>query len=89
VWQLKGAESRAFLPDGQSPRAERVAGRDVTVRIRLNKEQAIVDAADRRLYAGPNLLSPEKGRYVGVRFLRHGGEKWDHLGVASVVVQKP
>jgi hypothetical protein len=90
VWQLKGAESRTFLPDGQPKGAEKVPGRrDMTVRIRLDKDQAIVDAADKRLYAGPNLLSPEKGRYVGVRFLRHGGEKWDHLGVASVVVQKP
>src|SRR4051812_43733820 len=90
VWQLKGAESRTFLPDGQTPAAERVPGRrDMTVRIRVNKDQAVVDAADKRLYAGPNLLSAEKGRYVGVRFLRHGGEKWDHLGVASVVVQKP
>jgi hypothetical protein len=91
VYQLRAGESRAFLPDGkQVPQSEKLNGdSDLQVRIILNKDLAIVEAAGKRLYAGSNLLSGTQGRYVGMRFLGRAGEKWDRLAVGSLVVQKP
>ena len=91
VWQLKSGESRAFLPEGKvaSPGEKLTGQKELAVRLRLNKEQAIIDAGDKRLYAAGNMLAGDKPRYVGVRFLRHGGEKWDHPAISSLVIQKP
>jgi hypothetical protein len=91
VYQLRSGESRAFLPDGkQAPQSEKVgAAGEVHVRIVLSKDLTIIESAGKRLYAGPNLLSSTQPRFVGVRFLGRVGEKWDHLAVASLMVQKP
>jgi hypothetical protein len=91
VWQLKSGEARAFLADGQAtPQGERITGpREVAVKMALNRETTVVEAAGKRLYAGPHLLDPAKPRYAGVRFLRRGEEKWDNLGVVAVTLQKP
>lgn len=92
VCQLQNGQVRVVLPGSESTRTEndRFAGtREVTVRILLNRDLAVIDSRENRLYAGPNGLAPDKPRYVGVRFLRRPGEKWDHLGVGAVTVTKP
>lgn len=91
VWQIKGTESRAFLPDGKNASSGEKFGdqRDVSIRVRINRDTALIDASDRRMYAGPVGLATDKPRYVGVRFLRHGSDDWDRLAVRSLVVQKP
>ena len=47
----------------------------VTVRLRLNRDAAIVDMGGRRIWAGENQLSGDKARSVGVRFLQRGAVK--------------
>jgi hypothetical protein len=59
------------------------------VRIRVNKLSTLIEAGNKRLYADVNGLAANKPRYVGVRFLRHGSDEWDRLGVRNLVVQKP
>jgi hypothetical protein len=92
VWQLKGNESRVFLADASAGAvAEKVGNwkNDVGVKMLLNRDTVIVQAAGKQLYAGPHKLSADAPRYVGVRFLGKSGEKWDGLGVTSAAVLKP
>jgi hypothetical protein len=91
VWQLKAGEARVFLADGRAaPQGEKFPNlRELPVKLLLNRDTAIVETVGKRLYAGPHLLDPARPRYVGVRFLRRGGETWDHLSVGTVTLQKP
>jgi len=100
VCQVKSGEVRVALP-GKSvcPEFDQVADlREVAVRILINRDLAVVDGPRTRtdlpvekqhLYAGASGLAPDKPRYVGVEFLRRNGDKSGHLGVASIVIQKP
>jgi hypothetical protein len=99
VWQLTGAEARIFLANGQAApeQSEKIpSGRELQVKLALNRDTALAEitagasAPAKRQYAGPHALDPEKVRYAGVRFLRRAAsDKWEHLGVASITLQKP
>jgi hypothetical protein len=83
---------QVVLPDGSFGKI----GDDVrqsrdtfSVRIPFNGDLAIVEVDGKRLYAGPNQLSPTKPRYVGVRFLRRGELESKYLpAVVSIRVSK-
>ncbi len=91
VWQMKGATAQVFLPtglsDGQVERNKDT--KDRTVRIVFNRDLAAIDVNGKRLWAGPNQLSKEQPRYVGVRFIRTGGEKADAVAVTGLRVLRP
>jgi hypothetical protein len=99
VWQLTGAEARIFLANGQAApqQGEKVpSGRELQVKLALNRDTALAEITSgatspaKRQYAGPHALDPEKPRYAGVRFLRRAAsDKWEHLGVVSITLQKP
>jgi hypothetical protein len=92
VCNLQGGQARVVLPGSEAPRTQSdhyVKSPALTITIQFNRDLAVIDSRGNRLYAGPNALDHDKPRYVGVRFRRHVGEKSDHVGVASIVVQKP
>jgi hypothetical protein len=91
VWQFKAGEARVFLADGTAaPHAEKLGNvHDVSLKILLNRDTAIVDTAGQRLFAGPHLLSSTQPRYVGIRFRRRAADKGDRIGIASISIQKP
>jgi hypothetical protein len=92
VCQLQNGEVRVVLPGSQKTLTQIDAvgnSREVTVRIVLGRDLAVVDSRDSCLYAGENRLSPKKPRYLGILFVRRAGEKWDQMGVASITIRKP
>jgi hypothetical protein len=100
VWQLTGAEARIFLANGQAApqQGEKIpSGRELQVKLALNRDTALAEitpggagATTKRQFAGPHALDPSKPRYAGLRFLRRAAsDKWEHLGVVSITLQKP
>jgi hypothetical protein len=61
-------------------------GQTVKVRITFERDVAIVEAGNRRLYAGPHGLGPDAPRYAGVRFIRAAGEAGESAAFRSVDV---
>ena len=93
VCQIKSGDARVYLADGnpakRAEKAEKLTGpRDVAVKILLNRDTAVINAAGQRVYAGPHLLAADKPHYVGVRFRRRAGDKGDSIGIAAVAVLK-
>jgi hypothetical protein len=82
VWLLRGLRQRVVLGEEAKQQADvprpRVRGdrgemnRELTVRILVNRDVAIVESNKQRLWAGPHGL-PAKPRQVGVRFLHPAG----------------
>ena len=62
------------------------AGENVKVSIRFDRETVIVEAAGRRLYAGPHDLPAGAPRYAGVRFIRAAGDAGASAAVRSLDV---
>ena len=94
LWLLKGGQAQVLLANGRAPSAgEKIAGgkfpQDVTVKIILNKDQALVSVGDARLYEGPHQLASDKPRYIGVRFLRKTGDNADSAALVKWSVFKP
>lgn len=91
VWQMKGQASQVFLPNGLSNGQvdKSKDAKDRSVRIAFNRDVAVVDMSGKRLWAGPNQLSKDQPRYVGVRLIRTGGEKSDAVVVTGVRVLRP
>ncbi len=91
VWQMKGATAQVFLPNGLSEGQveKNKEAKDRTVRIVFNRDLAAIDINGKRLWAGPNQLTKDQPRYVGVRFIRTSGEKADSVAVSSLRVLRP
>lgn len=93
VWLLKGGVAQVVWPNGTVPSAgEKLDLKKsslVNVKIRFDKETAIVECDDKRVYEGPHKLSASAPRYVGVRFRRKTGDASDGVGLASVNILKP
>jgi len=93
VWLLKGGTAQVALPDlnlqGQGEKIDTKKVTTINVKIRFNKETAIVESGDKRLYEGPLKLSTTGPRYVGVRFRRKVGDTSDGVWLVSLSVLKP
>jgi hypothetical protein len=93
VWLLKGGVAQVALPDLSVPaQGEKLDVKKpitVNVKIRFNKDTAIVESGDKRVYEGPHKLSATAPRYVGVRFRRKVGDSSDGVWLVSVNVLKP
>ena len=73
VWSLHERLQRAVVNSAVEASAPAPAtGRDVLVRLILNRDLAIIEADGKRLWAGPNRLG-DQPRYIGVRFIRTEG----------------
>ncbi len=88
VWLIQGAAAKVVLPD-QRVEAQMDRAREMTVRIVLGRQFAVVEVNGKRLWAGPHHLSEQAERWIGVRFIRRGNDKGDHAVVQSVKVSKP
>jgi hypothetical protein len=98
VWLLRGnrqqvvlgeeAQQKADEPRPEPPPGPKGDGREVTVRILLDRNEAVVESNKQSLWHGPHHLPPNP-RLVGVRFLRAAGAKpADPATVVSVKVVK-
>jgi hypothetical protein len=98
VWLLRGsrqqvvlgedAQQKADEPRPEPPPGPKGDGRDVTVRILINRDSAAVESNKQSLWHGPHHL-PANPRRVGVRFLRAaGGKAADPATVLGVKVAK-
>jgi hypothetical protein len=88
VWQLQGNEQTVVIGGGvekQYPLPPHT--RNLTIRLVLNRDLAIVEVDGQRLWAGPHLLG-DRPRFVGVRFIRTGGQSTGEISVQSVRVLK-
>lgn len=89
VWWLQGKTQKVVVNgnvERQSPLSER--GRTVSIRVMMNRDLAIVEADNQRLWAGPHHLGATP-RYLGVRFIRTAGNNLGELAFQSVRVAKP
>jgi hypothetical protein len=60
------------------------------IQIKLDKQFVLIENDGQKLFSGPHDLSPDKGRYAGVRFLSKPSEKpLEDLTVQSVRILKP
>lgn len=92
VWLIQNGRTKVVLPDGRvESQGEKIKDlrEPVIVRILMNRDVAVVETNGTRLWAGPHQLSASEPRYVGVRFLRRGGDKQEHVVVQSIRIQKP
>jgi hypothetical protein len=88
VWQLKGNEQKVVVAgriEGQA--ALPAHAQTLTIRIVLNRDLAIVETDDHRLWAGPHSLGDGQ-RYVGVRFIRTAGKSTGNISIQSIRLQK-
>jgi len=88
VWWLRGRNQKVVVNgnvERQSALGER--GHAVNIRIVMNKDLAIVEADNQRLWAGPHHLG-NKPRYLGIRFIRTAGQNLGDLSFQSVRVSK-
>lgn len=87
VWQLEGSDQKVVV--GGSVEKQLAApphSKELTVRIIVNRDLAIVEAGGQRLWAGPHQLG-DHPRYLGVRFIRPGGKPSGDISVQSIAVQ--
>src|SRR5262249_42106721 len=91
VWLLQGTQSMVVLPTG---RITMITGKitptadPMTVRVVMNRDLAMIDVAGQRVFSGAHLLSADKPRYVGVRFVRTG-QKPTPVAFTSVKILRP
>lgn len=76
AWLIQAGAPAVALPDGrlagQSPTQPPDARNGMTIRVLVSRDHAIVESGGERVFAGPHQLSPQRPRYVGVRFLKRG-----------------
>ncbi|HYE16966.1 MAG TPA: hypothetical protein VEA69_00855 [Tepidisphaeraceae bacterium] len=91
VWLLKGGQPQLVKPDMSVPATGPKLDKPgpFTVKIRFDKDTAIVETGAQRLYEGPHGLAPNSPKYVGVRFLRKVGDSSANLWLTGVKVLKP
>jgi len=93
VWLLQGTNQKVMLSGREqtkAPRPEPPSGdptAPIPLRILVNRDSAIVESNNQRLWAGPHDL-PASPRYVGVRFLRTGPKGPEPAQVVSIRVMK-
>ena len=77
VWQVRGADTSVYLPDGTvaatGPKAR--AGQQLDARVSIKGAQAAVELNGRRVWTGANQLDSTAPRAVGVRFLAGAAAK--------------
>lgn len=87
---IQQGKVRVILPDGRSAAEQALSGREaVTIRIRCNNDAAIIEQNGKPIWSGAHQLSPDRPRYVGVRYLARDGEKLDAVSVRSLKVLQP
>jgi hypothetical protein len=91
VFMLRNGEGSVVLPSGGvAPKTIAIAPSTLPleVRVKLNRDSAIVEVGANRIYAGLHELDPTRARYAGVRLLARASEE-DSITVSSVRVQTP
>lgn len=90
VWLIQNGRPRVVLPSRQvAAEGSVIYGGNLSLRILVQRDQAIVECDGRRLWAGAHGLSPGKPRYLGIRFLRRGGDHPNQVVVNGVRLKKP
>jgi hypothetical protein len=89
VWLLQAGEATVVLPSGRMD-AQSDLGKgpiaSVTVRMRVDQQNGIVEVNGKRIWSGSTGLALDKPRYVAIRLVRRGGDKSDQLSFQSVRV---
>jgi hypothetical protein len=89
VWLLQSGLGKVILPSGRME-AQSELGRGahdaLTVRVRLDQHNAIVEMDGKRVWAGASGLNGDKPRYIAIRLLRRGNDRQDQLWFQSVRV---
>lgn len=75
AWLLQGSTAKVLTRDGRITAQAAVAKRGVSVRLRLNEKQAVIECDGQIMWSGPHGL--RGARYVGVRFTRVGSDTGD------------
>ncbi len=91
VCLVENGRARVVLPDGRTAQEAALAaptGR-VNLRIRLNRDWAVVEMDGKAIWQGRHGLSGEDTRYFGVRLLTLGGEKSTGVSIESLRLLKP
>lgn len=89
VWLLQTNRAQVILPSGRLE-AQQELRKDfrgsLTVRITVNKSDAVVEQGGNVIWSGPHGLDPSRPRYVGVRFLKRSADASDSIIFQNVRV---
>ena len=89
VWILQSNQAKVVLPSGRLGAQSSLAKGShdpLTIRLRIDQQNAIVVMDSKRIWAGASGLAIDKPRYIALRLLRRGNEKQDLLSFQSVRV---
>jgi hypothetical protein len=89
VWLLQSGQGKVVLPSGRMDAQSQLSNgihNPLTVRVRIDQQDAIVEMDGKRIWAGTNGLDGQKPRFIAVRLLRRGRDKQDPIAFQSVRV---
>ena len=88
---IESGRVRVVLPNGKTAQDASLvqATGSVTLRVRLNRDSAVVEVDGKTLWSGQHHLSPEHVRFAGVRFLARGGERSTGVTIKTLKLIEP
>ena len=90
VVELRNGELAAYKPDGKlAGSAASLATGAIPISIKMDRQNIIVETADKTLYAGPHGLPENAPRYPGLRFGARGEAGLENVTVQSIRILEP